>query len=78
LSSFDLKLKGASTDSQVCSAFYSAKQSTAPTYTEEEKDVSPFTSNFNAPLIHQNNVIHAPIKNLFSQIDWLALQKDFS
>jgi hypothetical protein len=47
----DLKLKGVSTYSQVCSSFYFAKQSTAP-YTEEENDVSPLASDFIAPLIH--------------------------
>jgi hypothetical protein len=76
----NLKLKGISINSQVSSAFYSTKTH-PPTHKDDEGDfTSPSASDFNAPLppIHQCNVIHAVSKDFFSQIDWLALQKDFS
>jgi hypothetical protein len=76
----NLKLKGISTNSQVSSAFYSTKTH-PPTHKDDEGDsTSPSASDFNGPLppIHQCNVIHAVSKDFFSQIDWPALQKDFS
>jgi hypothetical protein len=75
-----LKLKGISTNSQVSSTFYSTK--TYPlTHKDDEGDsTSPSTSDFNGPLppFHQCSVIHTVSKGFFSQIDWPALQKDFS
>jgi hypothetical protein len=76
----DLRLKGISTNSQVSSAFYSTKTH-PPTHKDDEGDsTSPSASDFNGPLPppHQCYVIHATTKDFFSQIDWLALQKDFS
>jgi hypothetical protein len=76
----NLKLKGFSTNSQVSSAFYSTKTH-PPTHKDDEGDsTSPSASDFNGPLppLHQCSVIHAVSKDFFSQIDWPALQKDFS
>jgi hypothetical protein len=76
----DLKLKGISTNSQVSFAFYSTKTH-SPTHKDDEGDsTSPSTSDFNGPLPppHQCNVIHDATKIFFSQIEWPALQKDFS
>jgi hypothetical protein len=75
-----LKLKGISTNSQVSSAFYSTKTH-PPTHKDDEGDsTSPSASDFNAPLppTHQCSVILVVSKDFFSQIDWPALQKDFS
>ena len=72
----DLKLKGITTNSQVSFAFYSTK-----THKDNEGgSTSPSASDFNVPLPppYQCNVIHAVSKDCFSQIDWPALQKDFS
>jgi hypothetical protein len=79
LSHLDLKLKGISTNSQVSYAFYSTK--THPlTHADDEVSISPLASDFNAPLPrpHQCPIIHATVKDFFSQIDWPALQKHFS
>jgi hypothetical protein len=76
-----LKLKGISTNSQVSSAFYTTKQTSLPTQVDGEgRSISPSASDFNAPLPtpHQCVVIHALVKNFFSEIDWLALQNDLS
>jgi hypothetical protein len=77
----NLKLKGISTDSQVSSAFYTTKQTPPLTQVDDEGgSLSPSASDFNAPLPtpHQCVVIHAPSKIFFLQIDWPALQNDFS
>ena len=68
----NLKLKG------ISSAFYSTK--THPHKDDEGDSTSPSASDFNGPLPppHQCIVIHAISKDFFSQIDWPALQKDFS
>jgi hypothetical protein len=70
-SSSNFKLKGISTDSQVCYAFYFAKQSAAPSQTshaEEEGDISPSASDLNVPMpepvFHHCNAINK--KNEFS------------
>ena len=79
LSHPDLKLKGISINFQVSSAFYSTKTH-PPTHVDDEDSISPSASNFNVPFPppHQCLVIHATVKDFISQIDWLALQKDFS
>jgi hypothetical protein len=76
----NFKLQGISTNSQVSSAFYSTKTH-PPTQKDDEGDsTSPSASDFNGPLrpLHQCCAIHAVSKDFFSQIDWPALQKDFS
>ena len=80
LSPPDLKLKWISNNFQVSSTFYSTKTH-PPTHKDDEGGfVSPSAWGFNGslPLPHQCCVIHATTKDFFSQIDWLALQKDFS
>jgi len=86
-SSANVKLKGISTDSQVCFAFYSAKQSAAPSQTshnnEEEGDTSPTASDLNAPMPkpifrHCNAITFAePKKMSFHDLDWSSLEKNF-
>jgi hypothetical protein len=84
-SSANVKLKGISTDSQVCSAFYSARQSAAPSQTahEEEGDASPTASDLNAPMpepvFHHCNAITfaEPKKMGFHDLDWPSLEKNF-
>jgi len=83
--STDYKLKGIATSSQVCSAFYSAKQSAAPSQVSQTKegDVSPSASDLNAPMpepvFHHCNVITfaEPKKMGFYDLDWPSLERDF-
>jgi hypothetical protein len=83
--SADYKLKGIATSSQVCSAFYSAKQSAVPSQASqaEEGDVSPSASDLNAPMpepvFHHCNAITfvEPKKMGFNDLDWPSLEKDF-
>ena len=84
LSSSNLKLKGISTNSQVSSAFYSTKTH-PPTHKDDDSgSLSPSAFDVNGPLpplqqpTHQLRVVHASPKDFFSQIDWLALQNNFS
>jgi len=80
--SADYKLKGIATSSQVCSAFYSVKQSAVPSQAEEG-DVSPSASDLNAPMpepvFHHCNAITfvEPKKMGFNDLDWPSLEKDF-
>ena len=89
--SSDLKLKGVATNpanSQISSAFYSTKTH-PPSHKDDDSDsISPSTSDMNGPLPppppppqqipHQLRVLRVDPKNFFAQIDWPALQKDFS
>jgi len=83
--SADYKLKGVATSSQVCSAFYSAKQSVVPSQASqaEEGDISPSASDLNAPMpepvFHHCNAITfpEPKKMGFNDLDWSSLEKDF-
>jgi hypothetical protein len=83
--STDYKLKGIATSSQVCSAFYSAKQSAVPSQVSqtEEGDVSPSAFDLNAPMpepvFHHCNVITfaEPKKMGFYDLDWPSLKRDF-
>jgi hypothetical protein len=76
--SADYKLKGIATNSQVCSAFYSSKQSAVPSQASqaEEGDVSPSASDLNAPMpepvFHHCNAITfaEPKKMGFNDLDW--------
>ena len=83
-SSSDLKLKGVSTNSQVSSVFYSTKTHPPTHKNDDSGSVSPFASDMNGPLPplqqipYQLRVLHTSPKDFFSQIDWSALQKDFS
>jgi len=78
----DYKLKGIATSSQVCSAFYSVKQSAVPSQAEEG-NVSPSASDLNAPMpepvFHHCNAITfvEPKKMGFNDLDWPSLEKDF-
>jgi hypothetical protein len=79
-----------STNSQISQAFYSTKSHPLPNREDDDSDsMSPSASNMNGPLPppqqipHQLKVLHAEAhskssKNLFSQINWLDLHKDFS
>jgi hypothetical protein len=92
-SASNLKLKLVANDfanSQISSTFYLTK--THPLTHKDDDDsgsLSPSASDMNGPLPpppppqqipHQLRVLNAdnPSKNFFSQIDWPALQKDFS
>jgi len=83
--STDYKLKGIATSSQVCSAFYSAKQSAVPSQVSqtEEGDVSPSAFDLNAPMpepvFHHCNAITfaEPKKMGFYALDWPSLKRDF-
>jgi hypothetical protein len=80
------KKKGVTTNSQISSAFYSTKIHPSTLKDDDSGSVSPSASDMNGSLPtpppqqipHQLRVIHADSKDFFSQIDWLALQKDFS
>jgi hypothetical protein len=89
-SSSDFKLKEISTNSQVCSAFYSTKLMAAPSqasrYEEEEisppASISPSAFDLNAPMPepvfhHCNAITAAPKKMDFHDLDWPSLEKDF-
>jgi hypothetical protein len=89
-SASDLKLKSVANDlanSQISYAFYSTKTH-PPTHKDDDDNdsISPSALDMNGPLPppppqqipHQLRVLHADSKNFFSQIDWLALQKNFS
>jgi hypothetical protein len=88
-SASNLKLKSVANDpanSQISSTFYSTKTH-PPTHKDDDNDsISPYASDMNGPLPppppqqipHHLRILHADSKNFFSQIDWPALQKDFS
>jgi hypothetical protein len=75
---FKKEIKGIATNSQVCSAFYSSKQSAVPSQASqaEEGDVSPSASDLNAPMpepvFHHCNAITfaEPKKMGFNDLDW--------
>ena len=84
LSASDLKLKRVTTNSEISFAFYSTKTH-PPTHKDDDSgSISPSASDMNGPLPppqqipHQLHVIHVSSKDFFSQIDWSALQRDFS